>query len=69
MISKTTIFRIFLLVTTWAEKALADGKISVTEVMRLVGLIAEILDVPIVDDIRRSTPKEPAVKEDKTNEL
>ena len=45
------IFQIFGIVSNWANKALADGKITLKEAVDLAAQIAEILGVTIEIDI------------------
>ena len=40
------IFQIFGIVSSWATKALADGKITLKEAVDLAAQVAEILGVP-----------------------
>jgi len=50
-IPATTIFRIFTLLTSWGEKALDDGKISISEALSLIKKFAQILSVEVENDI------------------
>jgi hypothetical protein len=50
-ISIFLIFRIFGVVSKWAEKALEDGKITITETVDLATELAQILGVPLHIDI------------------
>jgi hypothetical protein len=59
-----TIFRIFGVVSSWAAKALTDGKITIQEAVALAVAIASILDVEIEVDVPiPGTPKEEEAKE------
>jgi len=40
------IFRVFGIVSTWSEKALADGKITITEAAELGEQIGGLLGIP-----------------------
>jgi hypothetical protein len=65
------IFQIFGVVSNWASKALADGKITLEEAVQLATLIAGILGVKIeievpVDLLVQKVPGEMA-KEDMTD--
>lgn len=48
------IFQIFGIVSNWAAKALADGKITLVEAVELATLIAEILNVKIEVEVPTS---------------
>jgi hypothetical protein len=50
-ISIFLIFTIFGVVSKWAEKALEDGKITITEVVGLAEDLAQILGVPLHIDM------------------
>jgi hypothetical protein len=56
-ISIFLIFRIFGVVSKWAEKALEDGKITITETVDLATELAQILGVPLHIDIPTSSPE------------
>ena len=45
------IFAIFGVVSTWANKAFADGKISVQEGIELVAELADVLGIPLEWDV------------------
>ena len=45
------IFAIFGVVSMWAKKAFADGKISVAEGIELVVELAEVLGIPLEWDV------------------
>lgn len=50
-ISLFKIFTIFGIVSTWAAKALADGKITITEAVELATLLAGILGVTLAVEV------------------
>lgn len=62
------IFKIFGIVSTWATKAIADGKVTMEEAVELATVLADILDVRIeinipdglmpADNIRSITPED-----------
>lgn len=45
------IFAIFGVVSMWAKKAFADGKISVQEGIELVAELADVLGIPLEWDV------------------
>lgn len=54
-ISFWKIFAIFGVVSRWAEKALADGKVTLTEALELVLGLAEILGVSTLFELPNPT--------------
>lgn len=51
------IFTVFGVVSSWAEKALEDNKISIQETVDLAEKVSEILDVPLEVDFAPTRPE------------
>lgn len=61
-ISIFTIFRIFGAVSRWADKALEDGKITISETVDLAEDVSSILGIPLEIDI--APPKKEPIQTD-----
>ncbi|MBA7605379.1 hypothetical protein ES703_12510 [subsurface metagenome] len=55
------IFQIFGIVSTWATKAFADGKVTLSEAVELALALCAILGVPTELDLPDSKPTEEVI--------
>lgn len=58
-----TIFRMFGIMSAWAEKALADNKITLQEALDLIAQLAASIEIPLEFDVPGTISKVTATTE------